>query len=108
MAAVALQQLSLLLPAGVTMLPPVALLPPPLPTAQDAALPRGTTVLDAQEELVDALAAELETITSAPQADATGADAWQQQQARRNAAIASNLAAANLLTAAGTVWPESG
>ena len=106
--AVALQQLSLLLPAGVTMLPPVALLPPPLPTAQDAALPRGTTVLDAQEELVDALAAELETITSAPQADASGADAWQQQQARRNAAIASNLAAANLLTAAGTVWPEPG
>ena len=51
------EQLSLLLPAGVTMLPPVALLPPPLPTAQDAALPRGTTVLDAQEELVDALAA---------------------------------------------------
>ena len=111
-----LHQLALLLPDGVSMLPPVAMLPPP-GVAADMPVAHPPSVLRAQEDLVDALEDELSTVrerwepgqhdvSAADAAAAMSGDGWAQIKAGRHAAMRSDLAAAKLLAAAETVWPN--
>ena len=124
-----LYQLSLLLPKGVTMLPPTLLLPSPtLSSSLCKAEHHGESdntvgqllagqpnVLHAQENLGEALAQELvearaqwEPTSEIPTGDARmlSEDGADLVAARRTAAMRSDLAAAKLLAAAGAVWPD--
>lgn len=113
-----LHQLFFLLPKGITMLPPSSLLPSP--SLHASVLPGPLNVLHAQEDLGEALVQELvtarelwETATSKSPIDRGATDGVVDNRtelvaARRTAAMRSDLAAAKLLTAAITVWPDCG